>query len=731
MKFRERISLLLETLIIFAWFGDMKALTLNCDIKATGWYYLGNLQTNIVENVNITISNQIITTINGETSDQFGTRSEKALLFDNQNVYYMPKKVEDFFPYLEVLAIARCGLKSIRQSNLKPFGKLKVLHLRENDIEILPKDLFEFNLELRFVNFDQNKIKYINLHVLDHLTNLDKAILLKNDCIDKYAKTSVEVQEMRDMLKTQCQPTSSSEMEWLVKYEIETSRNIELSSLNFELSRELDTEKVINMKLITKLKSCDSSLNAAVRNLFMCHNQEVPEKQEIDLVCNFDGKNCDVIDLKVEFSNSVIGSVKDQSGKDIATEQVQSLKVDSQQILFLPKNIAEVFPNMIHLLITDSGLAEINPVTFAGMKNLQTLILNNNKIIEVPSNAFKNCLNLLKLNLSFNLIRAINNGAFQGLRQLQELKLNDNFLTKIIIRSFEGLASLEALFLHNNSLKFVISTLFSQLAQLSTADFTNNDCIDAKFPESTREEILTKIIDRCLVSIKIKCNFEDDEIALQNIQLLPGSYACKTRDLTIRNVKILGVIGEHLENSDINNVTVFTVIDQATQFIPSDLALHFPNLNKIVVENSKLIALLKHNFAGFAKLRTISLRHNELSSIEAGAFDDVMWLEYLNIAHNNIASLQSKIFAKLVRLKVLNLSHNQLTSLSADILPRTHVIEQFKADKNKLSKIELIFISSFSKATQIDLKANDCIDAKVDTTDNAGTSFETLFFKVF
>lgn len=174
-----------------------------------------------------------------------------------------------------------------------------------------------------------------------------------------------------------------------------------------------------------------------------------------------------------------------------------------------------------------------------------------------------------------------------------------------------------------------------------------------------------------------------------------------------------------LDGDDSNiGVAVLKVIDQSTKFLPIQLATKFPNLEKLIVERSKLTSLQIHEFEGLLKLRTIEIRYNNISEIYEEAFDDVTELEHLDLSFNHIRSLPSKIFIRLVHLKTLILSNNQIEKLSADIFPRKNAIEEFRASNNLLEIIETKILRFLRKAKLIELTGNVCIDRKFDKSDN-------------
>lgn len=137
-------------------------------------------------------------------------------------------------------------------------------------------------------------------------------------------------------------------------------------------------------------------------------------------------------------------------------------------------------------------------------------------------------------------------------------------------------------------------------------------------------------------------------------------------------------------------------------------------------------SLTRVDLESFPSLKTFSLRHNNLTTIEDGSFDSVELLEYLNLVQNKITSLPSKVFARLTYLKDLILTHNQLTILLGDILPAQNSIIEFKVNHNQLNIIHPKFMRSLRNAKRIDLRNNSCIDSEIDIDKEDGKLFYDL-----
>lgn len=87
-------------------------------------------------------------------------------------------------------------------------SKLKFLDLGSNKIEILPAGLFDKNLHLEKIYLGKNRISIIAMRIFHSLSYLNYVDLLQNVCIDKHYKTSTEITQLRDYLKTKCHKTT-------------------------------------------------------------------------------------------------------------------------------------------------------------------------------------------------------------------------------------------------------------------------------------------------------------------------------------------------------------------------------------------------------------------------------------------------------------------------------------------------------------------------------------------
>lgn len=713
------------TLIIY----EIHGFNLDCDFFETsgsmGWDFISFGKRCETINVSITTDDQTVTSVNGQSGKFYHDQNVTAFLVAHQTLHYLPKGLEEMFPQLQEIYIENSKLKLIRKQDIEKFKALKSLLIQWNEIEELGKDLFESQREIRGLSFRQNKIKFIEEGIFDPLDKLEHLWLGNNTCVNEVADNKEEIPAVLLKVKSLCSappyvPTS-------------TPRNLE---------QRTETPTLSVNALSTKYKSCDGNLEAAAKiwltlmkkneaaNISLPDAFDAPIK--ITLSCkNGDMGECKVEGLKVTFPNTIIEQANQENGNPF-DENALKLTIEVQQTLFLPTNIGTIFPNITELSVIASGLFAISPNVFENLKNLKSLIMTDNKMRELPSKVFAALAEALEnLALPFNKIEIIAHDAFAGLKNLLTLKLNDNIIVAIDGKLFKDLVKLVELFLQNNKLKFIAASCLSPMVQLTLADLSNNECISVSYPTQTLADIKEMLIGSCIAPIELKCFLADDQICLTEMTTLSG-YMCRAHDLVIEhpNTKILKVNGDRTSHFEITNVKVFASIDQQMNFFPQELAKFLSNVEKIMIERSKLSFIGQHDFKDFSELKWISIRYNNLTSIAEGTFYNLTQLEYIDLSHNNIQSLPAGIFSTLLQLKTLILSNNGIAELVSNFLPPKNSIQEIRVVSNNLKLIDTQFLKYLKQSKVIDFTNNECIGMKFDRNDKSGKLFAELFTEI-
>ncbi|CAG9810574.1 unnamed protein product [Chironomus riparius] len=195
--------------------------SIECDYGTDDWNIVENAYYCYVNN-NLSITTResaTITSISGP--HQSGkTNSDVVGFYANTKTFiYFPRGLETFFKNIKIIQIHNCNLTEVHQEDLKPFSKLIEIYLEYNELEVLEEGLFDFNLDLEFIHFGDNKIVHIEPNVFDHLSKLSYLYLLSNSCIDKKVRNSTsEVKNFIQAVKSQCNNSEFS----LLKSQLES-----------------------------------------------------------------------------------------------------------------------------------------------------------------------------------------------------------------------------------------------------------------------------------------------------------------------------------------------------------------------------------------------------------------------------------------------------------------------------------------------------------------------------
>lgn len=137
---------------------------LKCSSYLAPWQYSGIIYTCFTDNLNVSAANQSITSINGDNKPN---HKILAIKIDSQQVNFFPHGLDKLMPNLNVIYISNSSLKQIAQSDLKPFASLKEFYLKHSEIEVIPDNLFIYNIELRIIDFSGNsKLKVVGENVV-------------------------------------------------------------------------------------------------------------------------------------------------------------------------------------------------------------------------------------------------------------------------------------------------------------------------------------------------------------------------------------------------------------------------------------------------------------------------------------------------------------------------------------------------------------------------------------
>jgi len=109
-----------------------------------------------------------------------------------------------------------------------------------------------------------------------------------------------------------------------------------------------------------------------------------------------------------------------------------------------------------------------------------------------------------------------------------------------------------------------------------------------------------------------------------------------------------------------------------------------------------------------AKVNSLSLAHNEITTIDEGAFVKITTLKTLSLKYNKLKTLDEKSFNGLRNLESLDLSHNHITNLSPITFSLLKSLKTISLSHNAIEKLE-DEIFSIPTLRTIDLSFNSIL----------------------
>lgn len=138
----------------------------------------------------------------------FGRTNADVLGLDiwNEELTFVPRNIHEFFPNIRMIRFVHTGLSSISADDFKPFPQLIEFFSDFNPVTSLDGDLFKHNPGIRYLDFHSNGIEEIGPGFMSHLPALESSDFRHNLCVDFFAETVAEIQQL-ELLLAKCLPS--------------------------------------------------------------------------------------------------------------------------------------------------------------------------------------------------------------------------------------------------------------------------------------------------------------------------------------------------------------------------------------------------------------------------------------------------------------------------------------------------------------------------------------------
>ncbi|XP_058821803.1 chaoptin [Topomyia yanbarensis] len=540
---------------------------------------------------------------------------------------------------LEALDLSNNKLRTLSDSSFHFMKNIVSLELHDNQIESLPKGIFQSDIhrKLAVVSLRYNSLKQLQTHSFVDLEELDSIYLDDN---------RIETIERRAFMNLD---------------------SLKLLNLRGNKLSKISTEAFQNLPGLEKLDLAYNSLQSFDFEYF----DQVGSlaSLEIDVSHNRIRALGELPELNIsDFSTLPVAAANNARDHGFAHTNIKSLNLSSNNItkivdgyfkptelslmrLSLAKNrlnstTRELLGNMPHLqwLDLDGNLiSEIDYDTFRYTKKLQVLKMSNNMISEIPSELFRNVRSLRILEMARNNLKSLPDNLILE-EGLEYLNLSHNQFSKIPITSLSNLAALtlcEFDLSHNQITAIHSVDLSNKFRSLSMLNLSHNRLVrleDATFATVPRLSLLD-------LSHNSEMEFMGKAfLGLENSLI----------ELRLANVSLESV--PELANPSLR---ILKVSHNNLPSVPPELAANMSSLRELDLSDNDLyhVPLITH---ALPNLRSLSLAGNPISTLtNASLLGTAETLEHLNIANINLVIFENGLLYKLRYLRTLRISTYQ------------------------------------------------------------------------
>lgn len=113
---------------------------------------------------------------------------------------------------------------------------------------------------------------------------------------------------------------------------------------------------------------------------------------------------CTVTECSITARGTAVAAFKGQHKTGKNNNSVKALLFEKTKVLYLPRNLMQIFPNLIGISVVSCGLKKVSAEDMIGLEKLQGFFLPDNDIETLPVDLLKNMANLKIASFDWNRI---------------------------------------------------------------------------------------------------------------------------------------------------------------------------------------------------------------------------------------------------------------------------------------------------------------------------------------
>ncbi|XP_045529109.1 chaoptin isoform X1 [Pieris brassicae] len=350
-----------------------------------------------------------------------------------------------------------------------------------------------------------------------------------------------------------------------------------------------------------------------------------------------------------------------------------------EQLVLQESKISNLFGPLLHrstvrvLHIIDTPIKTIDQYAFAGVnRTLQQLYIKNTNIEEFPKEAFQILGNLSILSLDGHKIKSLGKDIFANsmvVGKLEKLHLTNGLISDISPDALQHLKKLRTLDLHGNRLVTLKRSQFKGLREAEVLDLSYNN--------------LTKL-DGSNIGDLTKlgwCNASHNQLP----DIPRGMFARNT---------VIKVV--HLDNNKIKKLDT-----------NSFRGMRF--LRRVYLQDNQISDVGRGTFSAVTRIGTVDLARNLITKVDFQMFQQVKYAEIINLAENKIKLIEKQAFTDLY-LATVNISHNELTSIEPGAFQNCNNMTLLDLSYNNLTEIDKSAFDENTYAFEFQVSYNQFTD---------------------
>ncbi|XP_023221330.1 insulin-like growth factor-binding protein complex acid labile subunit [Centruroides sculpturatus] len=170
---------------------------------------------------------------------------------------------------------------------------------------------------------------------------------------------------------------------------------------------------------------------------------------------------------------------------------------------------------------------------------------------------------------------------------------------------------------------------------------------------------------------------------------LPDNFAWDTEEIIFRDYSLPNktLTAQHIKES--NETRWLTLRKVGIERIESGIFSVLKNLEVLRISENDLKELKENIFEGLDKLWDLSLRNNQLESID-GAFLNLSTLKVLDLSWNKISQITNTTFIGIDQVSYISLDYNQISRIDAGSFDRMTSVTLLVLSSNPLSNVTFL-----------------------------------------